>query len=106
MFSENEDRLSGVCDEYQSLCRAIGSGGVYKRILECRQMAENINSLFPSDLPDDAQKLLDHLAFLDGWLLHLADKLPPEDHCRNTMVGEVQSGDRKSIYRNNYWVAC
>lgn len=106
MLSENKDRLSRVCDEYQSLCRAINSGGgAYKRILECRQMATILNSLFPSTLPHSAETLLDHLAFLDGWLLHLATKLPPEYSPRELMAEEVASGDRKAIYRNNHWVS-
>lgn len=106
MLSENEDRLSRVCDEYQALCRAIDSGGgVYKRILECRQMAESLNALFPSALPQGAETLLDHLAYLDGWLLQVATKLPPEDRHRNLVAEEVAAGDRKKIYRNNHWVA-
>jgi len=92
--------------EYDSLCRAIDTGGgVYKRILECRQMAESLNRLFPTDLPQDAERVLDHLAHLDGWLLHLATKLPPEDGPHQMMVEEVAAGDRKKIYRNNHWVA-
>jgi len=93
-------------DEYASLCRVIDSGGgVYKRILECRQMAVSLNRLFPTDLPQDAERVLDHLAYLDGWLLHLATRLPPEGGPRQMMVEEVAAGDRKQIYRNTHWVA-
>lgn len=100
------DGQSRGCAEYASLCRVIDSGGgVYKRILECRQMAENLTSLFPSDLPPDAENILDHLAYLDGWLLHLATLLPSKDSPHHMMEKEVAAGNRQQIYRNNHWVA-
>lgn len=100
------DGQSRDCDEFDSLCRVIDSGGgVYKRILECRQMAESLTSLFPSDLPPDAEKILDHLAYLDGWLLHLATRLPSVDSSHQVMEKEVAVGNRKQIYRNTHWVA-
>ncbi|TNL06123.1 hypothetical protein CYD30_20705, partial [Kosakonia cowanii] len=106
MSSDEIQTLSGISDEYQSLYIALDSGGgIFKRILECREMAASLNSLFPSTLPHCAETLLDHLAYLDGWLLQVAARLPPEYSQRNLVAEEVAAGDRKKIYRNNHWVA-
>ncbi|MDR5020224.1 hypothetical protein RF657_17795 [Yersinia rochesterensis] len=69
--------LASSTDSLAGIQVAAGSGsGIYKRILECREMAERVRRLMPSASCRDSLMLLDHLAYMDGWLTHLATTLP------------------------------
>ncbi|QKJ09347.1 hypothetical protein [Yersinia massiliensis] len=69
--------LASRSDELECILAAAKNGsGIYKRILECREMAERVRRLMPSTSCRDSLMLLDHLAYMDGWLTHLAKTLP------------------------------
>ncbi|MDF9722716.1 hypothetical protein P4S07_023435 [Serratia marcescens] len=87
----------------QAIQAAECSGcGIYKRILECREMAERVRRLMSSGDCADSQMLLDHLAYMDGWLRHLASTLPQDVNSRH-LVHAVMDGDVQDIYRGTHW---
>ncbi len=89
----------------QAIQAAECSGsGIYKRILECREMAERVRSLMLSGDCHDGHVLLDHLAYMDGWLRHLASTLPQDAHSRH-LINAVMEGDLHDIYRGTHWAA-
>lgn len=88
----------------QAIQAAECSGsGIYKRILECREMAERVRHLMPSGDCRDGHMLLDHLAYMDGWLRHLASTLSQDANSRH-LINAVMDGDVQEIYRGTYWV--
>lgn len=96
--------LTDSHDLLQKIQAAESCGsGIYKRILECREMAERVRRLMPSEACRDSHMLLDHLAYMDGWLRYLASTLPQDAHSRH-LVNAVMDGDVQDIYRGTYWV--
>lgn len=82
---------------------ASGGGGIYKRILECREMAEYVRRLMPVGKSHDGYRLLDHLAYMDGWLRYLAATLPQDPHS-HLLARAVKEGDVARLYHGTYWV--
>lgn len=81
---------------------AAGEGGeIYKRILECREMAASVRRITTPG--SDQSSLLDHLAYMDGWLLHLANALPLTGYIRQ-MLQAVLNGDIAGIYEGEHWL--
>lgn len=96
--------LADSHDLLQKIQAAESCGsGIYKRILECREMAERVRRLMPSDACRDSHMLLDHLAYMDGWLRYLASTLPQNANSRY-LANAVMDGDVQDIYRGTYWV--
>lgn len=82
---------------------AAGEGGeVYKRILECREMAAWVRRITAPG--SDQSCLLDHLAYMDGWLLHLANELALTGYIRQ-MLQAVLKDDVTELYGGGHWLA-
>jgi hypothetical protein len=82
---------------------AAGEGGeIYKRILECREMAASVRRITTPG--SDQSSLLDHLAYMDGWLLHLANALPLTGYIRQ-MLQAVLKEEVAELYDGGHWLA-
>lgn len=96
LLSANEKTLG-------RLRSAAGEGGeVYKRILECREMAARVRRITTPG--SDQSSLLDHLAYMDGWLLHLANELALTGYIRQ-MLQAVLKDDVNELYGGGHWLA-
>ncbi|MGE4995740.1 hypothetical protein AB8896_21000 [Yersinia enterocolitica] len=90
--------LASSTDSLAGIQIAAGSGsGIYKRILECREMAERVRRLMPLTPCHDSYMLLDHLSYMDSWLTHLAMALP-QDPDTLPLKQWVLAGDATLIY--------
>lgn len=95
--------LSANEKELGRLRSAAGEGEeVYKRILECREMAARVRRITTPG--SDQSSLLDHLAYMDGWLLHLANELALTGYIRS-MLQEVSKGDVTELYGGGHWLS-
>lgn len=72
LLAHRSDSLSVIKVASASHC------GVYKRIIECREMAERVRRLMPSPPCHDSYELLDKLSTMDDWLTRLALTLPQD----------------------------
>lgn len=90
--------LASRTDSLAGIQVAAGSGsGIYKRILECREMAERVRRLMPPTPCHDSYMLLDHLSYMDSWLTHLAMTLPQDPNAL-PLKQWVLAGDASLIY--------
>lgn len=95
LLSANQESLG------QLRSAAEVGGGIYKRILECREMAEGVRRMTTPG--SDQRRLLDHLVYMDGWLLQLANALPLTGHTRQILQA-VLNGDVAGIYEGEHWL--
>lgn len=77
---------------------ASAKGGIYKCILECREVAHELRA----DQDGHSPYLFDKLALIDSLLSTLAALLPPQDEARPT-ARMVAAGDVQEIYRGTQW---
>lgn len=52
----------------------------------------------------DQSSLLDHLAYMDGWLLHLANALPLTRYIRQMLQAVLQE-EVAELYDGGHWLA-
>ncbi|WP_368927304.1 hypothetical protein [Serratia marcescens] len=81
---------------------ASANGGIYKCILECRELAHELREQLPADQDGHSPYLFDKLALIDSLLSTLAALLPPQDEARPT-ARMVAAGDVQEIYRGTQW---
>ncbi|WP_262216152.1 hypothetical protein [Serratia ficaria] len=94
--------LSDSHDQLQAIRGAVDvGGGIYKRILECREMADNVRRLGGAVACHESMMLLDHLAFFDGWLLHLANHMTRTPVYQKHLERAVRVGDVSVIYQGS-----
>jgi hypothetical protein len=82
---------------------ASARGGIYKCILECREVAHALREHLPDEQQDRSPHLLDKLALIDTLLNNLAALLPPQDEARPA-ARMVADGDVQDIYRGTQWM--
>lgn len=95
--------LLNISQEALSQLRSAAEvgGGIYKRILECREMAAGVRRITTPG--SDQSSLTDHLAYMDGWLLQLANALPLTGHIH--MLPAVLKDDVTRLYDGGHWLA-
>ena len=92
------DLLSHRESELMAIRQAASAhGGVYKCILECREVAHALREHLPAGQPGDCAYLFDKLALIDSLLNRLAALLPPQDEARHT-ARIVAAQDAQALY--------
>jgi hypothetical protein len=76
---------------------ASAHGGVYKCILECREVAHGVRECLPEGQSGHCAYLFDKLALIDRLLNRLAALLPPQDEARHT-ARIVAEQDAQAMY--------
>nr|WP_241390746.1 hypothetical protein [Serratia proteamaculans] len=92
------DLLSHRESELMAIRQAASAhGGVYKCILECREVAHALRECEPAGQPGSYVYLFDKLALIDRLLNRLAALLPPQDEARHT-ARIVAEQDAQAMY--------